>query len=639
MRGINLGEARAAKRIKSLNKQIATQRRQITRMDRARRQAPGRNHVIEEYFPRAPPRVFPENNQIFNEIARNMTVAPNRWRFSAYFQAFALLLLCVSLPAYTLLRRVLPFPSRQSIMATFKEDYWYRNDIITNLSQLKIALQEYCAESDANGPDKMIRGILAVDAISLKPHLRIDRHGFVEGTTTNEQIPRDLLENITASYRSYEQFVKNRTNVTITDSFVYQFQPFNASIRCIVVYVEPSNTGKATLREIDRLTALKDGLQDCNLSVQGFAFDGDSTYSRLHEEFFNTYYTRLVHDYQLSYEDIQGPVTVSDPLHLLKRARYRLLSKSVDASTCGDERLLKLEAMKELFDVPAIVWTDKPYTKMHDSLAVRLFTLDNLVKLIDSNMINELSYFLPMTLMNSALKEEHLSPEERFGFLEIGLLYMVSYLGVIEHSKCSLRPQRAPRNSTVRLFTDIFIVEYCNTAMSLLKAMSTESGPLGLNRIGSNPVEHLFGLVRMKSRDSHTFQKLKKTLGKIELHRQMKDDFGIGASVNKRESYYAKTIQNSPPTTKSGLHVESRDAVVAVAKEFGFPISLDELVPWDFQTVFELSSEITQCLFRNLKIITKRIRSIQPQAVTSSSACTVTGSPILSRICTKKIIE
>ena len=139
--------------------------------------------------------------------------------------------------------------------------------------------------------------------------------------------------------------------------------------------------------------------------------------------------------------------------------------------------------------------------------------------------------------------------------------------------------------------------------------------------------------------NSHTFQKLKKTLGKIELHRQMKDDFGIGASVNKRESYYAKTIQNSPPTTKSGLHVESRDAVVAVAKEFGFPISLDELVPCDFQTVFELSSEITQCLFRNLKIITKRIRSIQPQAVTSSSACTVTGSPILSRICTKKIIE
>ena len=166
--------------------------------------------------------------------------------------------------------------------------------------------------------------------------------------------------------------------------------------------------------------------------------------------------------------------------------------------------------MKELFDVPTVVWADKPYTKMHDSLAIRLFTLDNFVKLIDADMKNELSYFIPVTLLNSALHEEHFSQEERFGFLEVGLLYMLSYLGVTKHSKGSLRPQRAPRNATVRLFTDSFIIEYCKTAVTILKILSAESGLLGLNRIGSNPVEHLFGLVRMKSRDSHTFQKLKK---------------------------------------------------------------------------------------------------------------------------------
>ena len=347
MRGRYLGEARAAKQIKAMNGQIAAQRRQIQHLQRGNnnlRQNLDRNHVIEEYFPRAPPHAFPENNRVFNEIAHNIAVPPNRRPFSPYFQAFSLLLLCVSLPAYTLLRRVLPFPSRQSMMATFKDDYWYQNNIITNLSQLNRALKDYCSHFEADGPNKTIKGILAVDAISLKPHLRIDRNGFVEGTTTGEKISSEMLGEITSNFRTYEEFVKNRTNVTITDSFIYQFQPLNASGRCVVVYVEPSNTGKATLREIERLTMLKSALQECNLRVEGFAFDGDSAYARLHDEFFNGYYTRLVHDYQLSYQDIQGPVIVSDPLHLLKRARYRLLSKRVDASTCGDERLLRADS-------------------------------------------------------------------------------------------------------------------------------------------------------------------------------------------------------------------------------------------------------------------------------------------------------
>lgn len=145
------------------------------------------------------------------------------------------------------------------------------------------------------------------------------------------------------------------------------------------------------------------------------------------------------------------------------------------------------------------------------------------------------------------------------------------------------------------MFPTAFVTEYCNTVTSLLRVLTTERGLVALNRIGCNPVEHLFGLIRMRSRDVHTFEKLKRTLGKIELHRHMKKEFGVGVPVNKRISYYAQTIFCTQVTPNAALQVNSRDAVIARLKEFGLPIR--EIVPWDIESIFALSSDIVTCFW------------------------------------------
>ena len=638
MRGSNLSDARHAKKVKAMNKQITTQKRQITRLSGRGARSEVTNHTLDEYFrqPTPPPEQHQQNNAILQEICRNAMLAPSRRRYSKLFMSFAVILMCFSLPAYNFLRQVLPFPSRQAIDQSFATNYWHKKGIITDFEHLHEALQDYVREVGSN----TTMGILAVDAISLTPHMRIDRDGFVRGTVTHEHVPRDLFQNLTSSYQKFEEFVRNRTNVTITDSFIYQFQPYDAMKQCITVFVEPTTSGKATLREVDRLAALKAKLQKFNLSVQGYAFDGDSTYRRLHENFFESYYVQLIKNYSISFADFPGPLIVSDPLHLLKRARYRCLSKEIHVGISGEDRRLNLQKIKTIFDVPATVWIDKPYSKMHDHLAIQLFSLDNLIKLIEEGMLTEIAYSLRMVLLNVALKEQELSVADRISYLEIGLLFMTSFHGMVKNSRSPVRPQVSHDNSTVRMFTDAFLIEHCNTAFSVLHVLHEQRGFIALNRLGSNPVEHLFGLIRMRSRDIHTFEKLQKTLGKIELHRQMKRDFGVGGNVNKRTSYYAQTVLLTGVLEKRSIHVDSRDAVIALMKELGFPITLEELVPWDFESVFELSRDITTTFFTKLKMLHSTVQKTQRGHCASSTVSKVTcGRSILGRIADSSIFD
>ena len=369
MRGKNLDAAREAKKVKAANRKIAAQKRLLGRL--CGRRENQSYHTIDEYFkPVGEPVTHgPIGNTIFREIAENLRLPPNRRRYSTYFRSFSLLLMSLSLPAYMFLRMALPFPSRQSLLESLEGEFWIQHGIVTDYGQMEEALADYVREIE---PRTERKGILAVDAISLTPHMRIERCGFVTGLVSNETLTSALFRNLSRSYKEYEKCVVERANVTITDSFVYQFQPLNASMRCITVFVEPSTTGKASSREVSRLYDLKKRLADFNLTVVGFAFDGDSAYSKMHERFFHGYSMNVSHDVCFQYDAIETPLIISDPLHLLKRARYRLVSKNIDIGMSGEERLINVSRMKQLFDLPANTWSNSLYTKMHDDLAESL---------------------------------------------------------------------------------------------------------------------------------------------------------------------------------------------------------------------------------------------------------------------------
>ena len=210
-------------------------------------------------------------------------------------------------------------------------------------------------------------------------------------------------------------------NKTITDSFVYQYQPLYARGTCFTVLVEPSTQGKATGVQVDKLAELSEILEENGFPVEGFAFDGDSTYSQLHSVFFNHYQRQVIQDASFrNFSLINATSIVSDPLHLLKRARYRLLSSLVHSDFENTtEGQVDIDRLKEQLDLPSVVFSVEKYTKMHDSVAVKLFSMESLVSLFEMRNFTSLSYFLPLCLLCASLHEEKLTLNERYSFLEL----------------------------------------------------------------------------------------------------------------------------------------------------------------------------------------------------------------------------
>jgi hypothetical protein len=68
------------------------------------------------------------------------------------------------------------------------------------------------------------------------------------------------------------------------------------------------------------------------------------------------------------------PVVISDPLHPLKRNRFRLPSADFRIGVNGDERDFAISAIQIITQIPQVVFDNSSMTKMHDSLSLHLFS-------------------------------------------------------------------------------------------------------------------------------------------------------------------------------------------------------------------------------------------------------------------------
>ena len=105
--------------------------------------------------------------------------------------------------------------------------------------------------------------------------------------------------------------------------------------------------------------------------------------------------------------------------------------------------------------------------------------------------------------MSAAISEKNISVEERVNVLEVSLYYMIAYVEEEIVTPGKLSDRKCPESKTVRLFASNLVVAYCNTVASLLSV---------LNRMGTNPLEHTFGAMCMRSRYKHTYTKLFKLI-------------------------------------------------------------------------------------------------------------------------------
>ena len=540
-----------------------------------------------------------------------------------------------------LLRKFLFLPSYSFLFRYFRPETRELEACVTDVKRLPHYLQLL---SEQMGPEKDMvvkyGGILAVDAMSLRPHIFVTKDGFVQGVLEEPRLSDTAFMAVKRTYEAYEKYVSSLGNKTITDSFVYMYQPLYSNAKCFTVFIEPSTQGKATGFQIDRLSELSELLQEHGFPIEGFAFDGDTAYSRLHTNFFNEYQNLVSQNSGLrNLSVIEARSVVSDPLHLLKRARYRLLSSTVHGSFENTtESVISVDSLQSQLDLPSVVFNNEKYTKMHDDLATRSFSLTTLSSLLKNNNYSALTYFIPVCLLCSSLQEADLRLEERVNFLEIGFYYMLAYYRMLSGNLIPLKQRKNTTNQHVCPFDLIFVKEYCNTVCSILKILYKVNGTVGLNRIGSNPVEHLFGLIRMRSHSVHTWDKMLQVASKSLLQQRFIKNVGENERIDKRLSNFARDVFNSPPRITDSLGLNPRDLAFTLHCVLGFPVTVGSLMVWDATSLFELRDDIFSNFRNQICHIANRCCSSGNHRLTSTDIKVTSGHQIKARLVDRKVI-
>ena len=160
---------------------------------------------------------------ILEDMTANSSAPPSRRRYTMTTLLFAFAIATTSFTCYHLLRKFFFLPSYSILLRYFQPQISEMESFITDLNKVPQYLESL---SDQMGEEKeemrQYGGILAVDAMSLRPHVFVTKDGLVQGVLENTLINNTEMMRMKERYEAYERYVTSLKNKTITDSFVYQ---------------------------------------------------------------------------------------------------------------------------------------------------------------------------------------------------------------------------------------------------------------------------------------------------------------------------------------------------------------------------------------------------------------------------------
>ena len=479
--------------------------------------------------------------QSYNEKGniRNYSQYPN-------IKYLAIGLFIISFSGYIFLKKFLNLPHERTVQR------WISNETQNTPIQFSLESSSEIIEryiKNYNVTQK-IQVTLSVDAFSIKPNLIIDENGVKRGTLYDEKIDDSKVEEMHKSIIFFENFSMSNKKIMISDTFVYLVQPLIEEFPCFIIHLNPSSQGKATIKEIEILLYLKDVLARYNFSVKGFGFDGDTTYGKLVRE-----WNSKVYNYYHSKKNIESIFNFDkkiavDPLHLLKRWRYRIFKGKLQQFFEESDEFVDIFKWKHEFDIPSLVLLDKPFLKMNDELPLKLFDSQILYNLFLNNDKPTLSYFFVPSILITALNFKCISKNDREILLESCLYFLFLYQDTLKTVKKPLTDKPYKNKKVVRMIPNNILYDSVATISTILFLLKEDkNSTIYLNRIGSNPVEHCIGGIRMLSKNQNTFHKLKKIIGRKNLLSDIYREIKANQKITGRLPTLGQNLMNSSKTT------------------------------------------------------------------------------------------
>ena len=473
----------------------------------------------------------------------------------------AQLLYQISPTAFRYVRTLLKLPSESTIKKDINNNIRYRMDQLTNINYVSSIISDWRFQNNLKS-NIHVPCVLSVNAIAFDPMVELTNKRLIGIDISEELIDdvQDFYHECIKNQSKWKEFIQTYWKNIQNYAFVFYLQPLNPSLKSVVVHFHMSKKGKATSIEKQLLLDIHDILYRYKINTPFVAFDGDTTYDSLHLKFFNFYFNHVIARLNIGNK---GPclMTICDPLHMLKRARYRLLNNRIVCNFKSNASPINIVLLKEILDLPSIIFNNGKITKMHDTLPLMLFDAQSLMKLLKTTPlpIHEISYFIPWTFLLLGIQEESIEREQRIEYLEISFYYVLFYYNALKEyqlpkglsMKKSKKSNIAHNSNNVTMFYEMSAIQFCNTVKSIITILKENTSiDVSLNRAGSNPLEHLFGKLRVNSHYRNTITNALKNIARDQVINTLKDLIPIRRLKNFGATVFAK---NSEEKEKESL--------------------------------------------------------------------------------------
>ena len=376
------------------------------------------------------------------------------------------------------------------------------------------------------------------------PNLKVGLDGIVSGMVNDLTIEKKEFSLFSRDLNSFVNFIIANWNKIIKSGFVFQLNPLHSQFKPIVLHIKATSTGKANEEIISLLYQIRSILRNYRIEVISFSFDGDNAFKKLNENFFNSYFKRMINLNKLLNERMVTIRISPDFLHIIKRIRYRLLSNRIHMNFFKNSPFIDIfEIEKLLKDVPKIVFNNLQITKMHDILPLTLFSLHNFIILFEKKKYIEAAYWFPVSLAICAMNSKNIGFYNRRFFLECSLWFLIYYKK--KYDDCqnkTLKERKYGESIDVVPYTNELLIEFSNCLFSDINIIDNYQN-VNVGRNSTRSLEHTFGRARVKVNNIHTLKKFIDTVAQMndQIYKKTEEDID---QIKGRSSFFGVTFED-----------------------------------------------------------------------------------------------
>lgn len=435
-----------------------------------------------------------------------------RHQYSPFLLQFAQLLVLSSRKTYRLIRQCLPLPSESCL----KTHYAGTMKDIRNMIMNKDLLDRHIAKIASTIPDnkKPCFVTLGIDAFAFKTFYKEVTFG--------------------ANQRSDKEY---------SNAFLFVSIPLDATLRPQVLYIKKQQNGNFNASVMAQSQFIVEKCQMYGIKPVFLSTDGDRFLQSMHDDFFKRHVEPRCHDFLSLIEDIYTSITktslimpVSDPLHLAKNLRGKILNHKV--FIVYDNQLVFTSAvdLEQVLELGMSLQDRSQIGRMRDYYVVSLFTLENVSKLLKNGNLHGALLLLPYACIFTLLFSKNLANATRL-FLA-NLAYSCFDMLLVECntlvSRCQGVKHRASRFAWGVTFAEpAYVRRMMNTCLALGITIRFGPNDTRLDAVGTHLVENSIGIARSVSNNSE-YDSIISAFAKAEMKKDIASNLGIELYVSNR---------------------------------------------------------------------------------------------------------